>query len=155
MVAAYLRRGDVHVVRPGHVAAEGGAQEAVAVRQYFEHAVAVDDAVLGGAGLEQGEDEFLLAHGTGVLKLVLFRKIHEILHLSRLEFSEIEDAFFGNGSRGFHFRFDRSFALPYRHREPPICKGEEKDAADSGREGREAAAKRGKCRRQAIHMAEL
>ena len=117
MVAAYLGGRNIHVVWAGHVAAQGGAEKSVAVGQNFEHAVAVDDAVLGGAGLKQGEYEFLLAHGAGVFKLILFRQIHEILHFAGLEFREIEDAFVKKGSGFYSFGLDGSFTFPYGHRD--------------------------------------
>src|SRR5262249_51866260 len=52
----------------------GRAQEAEAVGQHFDHAFADDVDFLLRQLLEDGEHEFLLAHGGGVFHLVLFGK---------------------------------------------------------------------------------
>ena len=60
--AADLRRRDVDVVGAGQVVVVGGAQEAEAVGEGLEDAVAVDLALVGGGVLQQREDEVLAAH---------------------------------------------------------------------------------------------
>jgi hypothetical protein len=65
--AADLRGRDVNVVGAGQVVVLGGAQEAEAVRQAFEHAFGEDQAALFRLRLQDLEDQFLLAKAGGVL----------------------------------------------------------------------------------------
>ena len=67
--AADLRRRDVDVVGPGEVARVGRAQEAEAVGQDFEHALAEDRLALLRLRLEHREDEVVLAHAVRALDL--------------------------------------------------------------------------------------
>ena len=97
--AADLRGRNVDIVRPRHVAAQGGSQEAETIRQNLQHAVAEDCAVLRGAGLQQRKNQFLLAHGAGVFYFILFRQLHQFLHAVRLERRQAEGTF-GNGISG-------------------------------------------------------
>jgi len=64
-----LRGRDVDVVRAREVAGVGGAQEPEAVLKDFERAVAEDGLAFLGLGLEEGEDELLLAKAVGALEL--------------------------------------------------------------------------------------
>ncbi len=66
--AADLARADVDVVRPGEIRAVGGAQEAEAVLQDLQHAVAVDVLAAARMRLEDREDDVLLARAGQVLQ---------------------------------------------------------------------------------------
>ena len=90
--AADLGGRNIDVVRAGHVAAQGRTQEAEAVGQDLQDTIPVDGTVLGGTGLQQGEDEFLLAHGAGVLDLVLFSQFHQGLHAAGFQFCQAQAA---------------------------------------------------------------
>lgn len=90
--AADLGGGNVDVVRAGHITAQGRAQEAEAVGQYLQNTIPVDGAVLGRTGLQQCEDEFLFAHGTGILDLVLFGQLHKSLHAAGFQFCQAQAA---------------------------------------------------------------
>ena len=67
--AADLRGRHINVVRPGQVRAIGGAQEAEAVLQDLHHPFAGDVFALAGLGLEQRENQVLLAHAAATFKL--------------------------------------------------------------------------------------
>ncbi len=69
--APNLRRRDVNIVRAGEVVGVGRAQEAEAVLQHLDHAAADDIHLLGRELLQDREHQLLLAHGRGVLDLVL------------------------------------------------------------------------------------
>ena len=58
---------DVDVVGPGQVVVVGRAQEAEPVGQHFQHALGEDQAVFLGLGLEDLEDQLLLAQPAVVL----------------------------------------------------------------------------------------
>ncbi len=91
--AADLRRADVNVVRPREVIGFRRAQEAEAVLQDFDHALAGDLHIALGQFLQDREQHVLLAHGRCVLDLELLgerQKIggglgFEILQLHRLQ----------------------------------------------------------------------
>ena len=68
--AANLARADVNVVRPGEVRGVRRAQEAEAVRQYFQRAFAENAFAFFRLVLQQGENQVLLAHAVGVVDLV-------------------------------------------------------------------------------------
>ncbi len=70
--AADLRGGNVDVVRAGKVIGIRGAQEAETVREDFENPFAENGAVLLRGGVEDGEDQILLAHPGGALDLQFF-----------------------------------------------------------------------------------
>ncbi len=59
--AADLTGRNVDVVRAGQIGAVGGAQEAEAILQNFQHAVAGDILAALGQRLEDGEDDILFA----------------------------------------------------------------------------------------------
>jgi hypothetical protein len=63
--AADLAGRDIDVIRPGHVGAVGGAQEAEAILQNLQHPVAVDLLAILGVRLEDGKDDILLARTGG------------------------------------------------------------------------------------------
>src|SRR5438876_5904260 len=109
--AADLARRDVDVVGTGEVVVVGRAQEAEAVGQDLEHALAADEAVLLGLRLQDGEDELLLAHGGRALDVHVLgdgREVGDRLVLQRLE---IEGAgLFGR--RGLRLRPNRGARLP-------------------------------------------
>ncbi len=75
--AADLARADVDVVRAGQVRAVGRAQEAEAVLQDLEHAVAVDVLAAAGMRLEDREDDVLLARAGDVLQVHRGREVHQ------------------------------------------------------------------------------
>ena len=62
---ADLRGRDIDVVRAGQVVIVGRAEEAVAVGEDFEHAFGKDVALFFALGLEDLEDEVLLAEAGG------------------------------------------------------------------------------------------
>src|SRR6267378_4033152 len=68
--AADLRRRDVDVVGARQVRGLGRAQEAEAVGQHFERAVAEDRLALLRRVLQHGEDQVLLAHPVGTFDAV-------------------------------------------------------------------------------------
>ena len=76
--AADLRGRDVDVVGAGQVVRFRRAQEAEAVGEHLDDAFADDVDFLGGELLEDREHQLLLAHGAGVLDLVLFRKAKQL-----------------------------------------------------------------------------
>ena len=87
--AADLRGRDVDVVGAGQVVRFRRAQEAEAVGQHLDDAFADDVDFLGGELLEDREHQLLLAHGAGVLDLLLFGKGEQLgrsLGLEVLEF---------------------------------------------------------------------
>jgi len=67
--AADLRGRDIDIVRTRKIVGVRAAQEAEAVRQDLEHAVGDDLDFLVGQGLEDGEQQVLLAQVRGVLDL--------------------------------------------------------------------------------------
>ena len=77
---AYLRGRNIDVIRTRQIGAEGRAEKTEAVRKDFQHAVPVDSAILGCAGLQNSKAEFLLAQGTGVFNAVFFGQVHQIGH---------------------------------------------------------------------------
>jgi hypothetical protein len=84
--AADLRGADVDVVGAREVGGVRGAQEAEAVGQDFQRAVAEDRFALLRLALEQREDQVLLAHAAGVLDLVADRHFHELRDVLGFEF---------------------------------------------------------------------
>ena len=62
-----LRRRDIDVVGVGEVGGVRRAEEAEAVLQHFERAVAEDRVAVPGLGLQDRVDQLLLAHAVGVL----------------------------------------------------------------------------------------
>jgi len=68
--ATHLAGADVDVIRTGEIGGVGRAQEAEAVRQHFQCAVAVDALTFLRLVLQQGEDQVLFAHAVGVVDLV-------------------------------------------------------------------------------------
>ena len=91
--AADLRRRNIDIVGARQVVGFRRAQEAEAVLQGFDHALAHDLDIAFGQFLEDREQHVLLAHGGGVLDLELLGKgqqiggffILEILQLHRLQ----------------------------------------------------------------------
>jgi hypothetical protein len=97
--AADLGRRDVDVVGTRQVVRVGGAQEAEAVLQDLDGARADDLHLLGSELLQDGEHQFLLAHGRGVLDLDLLGEGREVGGRLGLEVLELDlaDAFEGGG----------------------------------------------------------
>ena len=87
---ANLRRGHVDVVRAGQVVVVGGAQEAEAVGQHFEHAFREDEAALLGLGLEDLEDQLLLAHPGRAGDLQVLGDLGEMLDAHLLQLVDVE-----------------------------------------------------------------
>ena len=75
--AADLRGADVDVVGAREVRSVGGSQEAEAVGQHFERAVAEDRLALLRLVLEHGEDQVLLAQAVGAVDAVQGRLFQE------------------------------------------------------------------------------
>ena len=76
--AADLRGRDVDVVGAGQVVRLRRAQEAEAVGQHLDDAFADDVDLFGRELLEDREHQLLLAHGAGVLDLLLLGKRQEL-----------------------------------------------------------------------------
>src|SRR5690606_20610425 len=90
--AADLAGRDVDVVRAGQVAGVGRAQEAVAVRQDFQHAVAGDALWMPGQDLEQGEGDVLLAHARhAFVQAQLLGDLQQLVRRHALEVVEAVD----------------------------------------------------------------
>ena len=87
--AADLRRRDVDVVRAGQVVVVGGPQEAEAVGQTLEHAVAEDGLVLGRVRLEQREDQLLFAEPGRAFDVEPLRHLDELGHRLLLQFAQV------------------------------------------------------------------
>ena len=87
--AADLARADVDVVRAGEIGAVRGAQEAEAVLQDLEHAVAVDVLAVPRVRLEDREDDVLLAGAGEVLEAHRLGELHELVNRLGLELREI------------------------------------------------------------------
>ena len=87
---ADLRRRHVDVVGAGQVVVVGGAEEAEAVGQHFEHALGEDQAALLGAGAEDLEDQLLLAHARGAGDVEVPRHLGEGRDAHLLERGQVE-----------------------------------------------------------------
>ena len=83
-----LRGRDVDIVGTGQIVGVGGAQEAEAVLQHLDHAVADDLDILRGQLLQDREHQLLLAHDAGVLDLERFGESDQLGRLLVLEFLE-------------------------------------------------------------------
>ena len=70
--------GDVDVVGAGQIIGIGGAQEAEAVLQHLDRALAHDLVAGFGADLEDGEHQLLLAQRRGALDAQLFGHGHQL-----------------------------------------------------------------------------
>ena len=86
--AADLRRRDVDVVRARQIVGVGRAEEAEAVGEHLDDALADDVGFCNRELLEDGEHQLLLAHGAGILDPVLFRERDELGRRLRLEVLE-------------------------------------------------------------------
>ena len=80
-----LRRRHVDVVGAGEIVGVRRAQEAEAVLQHFDDALADDVGLLGGELLEDREHQLLLAQRARVLDLELFGKGQQLDRRFRLE----------------------------------------------------------------------
>ena len=83
-----LRRRNVDVVGTWQIVGIGGAQEAEAVLQHFDHAVADDLDILCGQFLQDGEHQLLLAHDAGVFHLERFGVSDQLRRFLVLELCE-------------------------------------------------------------------
>ncbi|GFO80524.1 MAG: hypothetical protein A49_01510 [Methyloceanibacter sp.] len=73
-----LGRRDIDVVGPGQIVRIGRSQEAEAVLQNLDHALAGDVHVAGGELLENREHQLLLAHGVRVFDFDFFREAQKL-----------------------------------------------------------------------------
>src|SRR6185437_14734811 len=87
--AADLAGADVDVVGTGQVGAVGRAQEAEAVLQDLEHAVAVDVLPIARVRLEDGEDDVLLARAGEAVESHGLGDLDQLVDGLRLELREI------------------------------------------------------------------
>ncbi len=87
--AADLARADIDVVRTCQVRAVRGAQEAEAVLQDLQHAVAVDVLAVARMSLQDREDDVLLARTGHVLQAHGLGKLHQVRNRPRLQLREI------------------------------------------------------------------
>ena len=99
---ADLRGRDVDVVRARQVVVVGRPQEPEAVGQRLEHAFGEDQAALLGAGLQDLEDQLLLAHAGRARHVELLGDLGERADAHVLERGEIDALYlFGGGSAFF------------------------------------------------------
>jgi hypothetical protein len=84
--AADLRGRDVDVVGAREVARVGRAQEAEAVGQDFQHALAEDALALLRLRLQQGEDEVVLAHAVRAVDFHRVGDVEQFADVLGLEF---------------------------------------------------------------------
>src|ERR1039457_774492 len=87
-----LARGHVDVIRPGQIEAVGRAQEAKAVLQDLEHAVAIDVLTIARVRLEDREDDVLLARAREVLQTHRLGHLHEFVNRLGLQLGQIHRA---------------------------------------------------------------
>ncbi len=90
--AADLRRRDVDVVGAGQVIVFRRAQEPESVGQAFEDAFGEDEAALFGLGLEDLEDQLLLAQSGGAGDAEILGDLVELLDAHVLELHQVERA---------------------------------------------------------------
>src|SRR5204862_240890 len=95
--AADLRGRDVDVVGARQVGGLGRAQEAEAVGQHFERAVAEDRGPFLRLVLEQREDEVLLAQAARVLDAVRHGHLDELRDVVRLQLRDVQRHLHGAG----------------------------------------------------------
>ena len=88
--AADLRGRDVDVVRTRQVVVLGRAQEAEAVRQAFQHAFGEDQAALLGLGLQDLEDQLLLAQAGGAGDVHVLGDLVELLDAHVLQLDQVQ-----------------------------------------------------------------
>ena len=88
--AADLRGRDVDVIGAGQIVVLGGAQEAEAIGQAFEDALGEDEAALFGLGLQDLEDQLLLAESGGAGHGQVFSDLVELLDAHVLQFDQVE-----------------------------------------------------------------
>jgi murein L,D-transpeptidase YcbB/YkuD len=94
-----LRGRDVDVVGTGQVVVGRRTQEAVALGQDLQHPLGEDQAVLLGLGLEDLEDELLLAQPAGALDLEFLGEAQQLGHGADLELLQLH-ALLGGGRGG-------------------------------------------------------
>ncbi len=99
--AAYLGGRHVHVVGAGQVVIFGRAQEAEAVRQAFEHAFGEDQAALLRLGLQDLEDQLLLAQSGGPGHVHILGHLVEPLDAHVLQFHQVQSGGAVLGLRGW------------------------------------------------------
>src|SRR5437773_9621268 len=92
--ATDLGWGDVDVVRSGEVVGVGSPKKAEAVRECLQHAFPVNDPVLLGLGLENGEDQLLLAQVRHACDLQLPGDLVQFGDIALFELGQIHDSFF-------------------------------------------------------------
>ena len=85
----------VDVVRAGQIAAVGRTQEAEAVLQDLEHAVAVDVLAVARVGLEDAEDDVLLARAGQPLDTHGLGHLHQLVDRLGLEHRQVHRALGG------------------------------------------------------------
>ena len=81
---------DVDVVGAGQVVVLGRAQEAEAVGQALQHAFGEDQAALFGLGLQDLEDQFLLAQAGGAGDVHVLGHLVELLNAHVLQLDQVE-----------------------------------------------------------------
>ena len=90
-----LGRRNIDVVRAGQVVVARGPEEPETVRQDFQDALAVDEAVLFGLGFQDFEDELLLAERARAHDIQAARDFGQIVDRLRLEIVQVEDRSLG------------------------------------------------------------
>ncbi len=83
--AADLRRADINIVRARQIRGFRRAQEAEAVRQHFERAVAEDRFASLGALFKNGEHQFLLAQAVRTFDLEAIGHLDQFGHVLSLK----------------------------------------------------------------------
>src|SRR3569833_2103392 len=87
--AADLAGADIDVVRAGQIGAVGRSQEAEAVLQNLQHAVAVDVLAVPRVCLEDGEDDVLLAGAGYALQAHRLGQLHQLMDGPGLQLRQV------------------------------------------------------------------
>jgi hypothetical protein len=113
--AADLRGRDVDIVRAGHVRGLRGTQETEAVLQDLQNPVTVDGVLVFGLGLENREDDVLLARAADVFDAEFLGHFNQLRGGFCFEFCQVHGGVFLMGcTREHHGQTESS---PIRHPE--------------------------------------
>ena len=89
--AAYLRRADIDVVRPGEVGGIRRSEEPESIRQHFQSAFAENAFAFLGLVLQQREDQILFAQAVCVLEFVGNGHLHEFGDVEVFEIGQMHE----------------------------------------------------------------
>ena len=88
--AANLAGADVNVVGAGKIVVFGAAQESEAIRQDFQHALAVHQAVLANARAENLENQVLLLESDEIRDALLLGDLVQVVHVHGLQVLDVK-----------------------------------------------------------------